>query len=399
MELLHEPGAKFEDSLLPFSLRKQGTYICNGKNFLHKYNALVEATRTMKPVQWDFNFLHFNQQATAPRLSNIDLDTLYKARALMLRDEYSYLILAYSAGSDSYNILRTFIDNGIKLDEIWVDMPLNMVEQAGYIPNMSKDSGNIVSEWYYAIKPDLDKLRITNPEIKINISDPTINPSEEDFEDTVSVSGTITVYTSLKRYRYIRDYVMGISQKKTVALVTGQDKPIPAKHTRDGVTYYGFVLADYSTYLKSDESSNGKFLVEYFYWSPNFPVIAVEQARRVWDYLFVNQQEANEKFEHFSDVNRRSFREKNFDTIVKKVCYSNWDFDRHQVEKTGQLTNGQFSSFLDLHKSERFIQSWRSNRDRSISALNANHFVPTLDGSKKELKSFTNFHTLGQFNI
>lgn len=48
------------------------------------------------------------------------LKTLYLQRVAQLRDEYDYLILNYSGGPDSHNILETFMTNNIFLDEIFI---------------------------------------------------------------------------------------------------------------------------------------------------------------------------------------------------------------------------------------------------------------------------------------
>ena len=46
------------------------------------------------------------------------LDELYVERAKKLRDEYEYIILCYSGGNDSSNVLETFYYNNIHIDEI-----------------------------------------------------------------------------------------------------------------------------------------------------------------------------------------------------------------------------------------------------------------------------------------
>ena len=66
-----------------------------------------------------------------------DLQQLYIQRAQYLRDNYEYLILNYSGGPDSHNILETFMLNGIFLDEILI--------------------------YSYFDEPTIDKLHHTNP--------------------------------------------------------------------------------------------------------------------------------------------------------------------------------------------------------------------------------------------
>ena len=46
------------------------------------------------------------------------LDQLYDARARQLREKYDYVVLSYSGGSDTHNILESFIRQGLHIDEI-----------------------------------------------------------------------------------------------------------------------------------------------------------------------------------------------------------------------------------------------------------------------------------------
>lgn len=48
------------------------------------------------------------------------LKTVYLQRALYLREKYDYLVLFYSGGYDSHNILETFLLNNIPLDEVCI---------------------------------------------------------------------------------------------------------------------------------------------------------------------------------------------------------------------------------------------------------------------------------------
>jgi hypothetical protein len=50
--------------------------------------------------------------------TQFSINSLYRARALELRDKYDYISVMYSGGIDSHMILQTFIENDIKIDEI-----------------------------------------------------------------------------------------------------------------------------------------------------------------------------------------------------------------------------------------------------------------------------------------
>lgn len=66
--------------------------------------------------EWHFNDSIFSshdwqQEPQTP------LTELYRQRAQQIRDKYDYLVLFYSGGADSQNILDTFVNNDIQLDE------------------------------------------------------------------------------------------------------------------------------------------------------------------------------------------------------------------------------------------------------------------------------------------
>ena len=123
---------KFEDSSHDPIHCKQGYYQVGRKLFNKKFNALLEASVTHQPVMWNFNQAVFAKQAQMPRIG-VPILELYKQRALQLRDKYDYLILAYSGGADSDNILKVFQQNNIYLDEVWCDWPSSLVEKSNYV--------------------------------------------------------------------------------------------------------------------------------------------------------------------------------------------------------------------------------------------------------------------------
>jgi hypothetical protein len=372
----------FEDSTLPVPLSKQGYYLVGHKRLLNKVAALIEATRAQKPLVWDFNSQAFREQLAKPRL-DVPLLQLYKERALQLREKYNYLILAYSGGSDSDNILKAFIDNGIRLDEVWCDWPKAIIEKSGYIPNLSTDATNMASEWYYVIEPELKKLAITNPEIKIHLSDCSVNPQLEDDETTLQVISAMSVYPSIKRWRYIKDY---LEQIKNSALIMGMDKVVPAQ----AGPYYGFMFTDGSTFFKSSPLHTA----EYFYWTPDFPAIMTEQAYRVWDYLKLHISYRAERMLH-TGIEWYN-RDNGFDKLIKQICYPKWDFTKHQCSKAGAFLNQQFEKPFALVKNERFMQSWQSNRDDTLKLISPASF--TTGRGTPELIKCTNFHAMGRLD-
>ncbi len=92
-------------------------WISDHRFFRNKSEALLYATEYNTDISYYYNdhvFDHVNW-GVCPVES---LSTLYEQRAREIRDNYDYVVLLFSGGSDSTNVLRTFLDNKIPIDEI-----------------------------------------------------------------------------------------------------------------------------------------------------------------------------------------------------------------------------------------------------------------------------------------
>ncbi len=96
---------------------RHGVYQVDGISFVNKFDALNLASKNNKEVYWNFNDEVYSSYNWSLPIET-SLPELYKQRAQQLRDKYDYLSLFFSGGADSTNVLHSFIDNDIFLDEI-----------------------------------------------------------------------------------------------------------------------------------------------------------------------------------------------------------------------------------------------------------------------------------------
>ena len=106
-----------------FMNKKLGYYSCNGIEFESKIRAAVYAEAIKQPIKWHFNESHFSQFPwhIEPEQS---LTELYNLRSRQIREEYDYVVICYSGGADSNNIVESFIRQGLHIDEIVSNWPL-----------------------------------------------------------------------------------------------------------------------------------------------------------------------------------------------------------------------------------------------------------------------------------
>jgi hypothetical protein len=346
---------KVDDDLatVPF-VERNGYYRVGDKNFNFKINALEEATRTNQSIQWEFNtdaYRNLNWRKS----SGASLSTLYRLRAEQLRNQYDYLVLAFSGGSDSYTVLRSFIDNNIHLDEIVCDWPLSQTEQLKISADASPENYN--SEWALAIKPVLEYVQQHHPKIKITVTDSLQSLSNEDHEDTCTLT-QIHNYVSIKRYRKILERIRTLSdQHRNVALVLGIDKPRMYVDKNVFCVYF----SDAACWIKS---SIGKYTrnVEYFYWTPNMPEIVLEQAHTIYQHVLQNKNSV--AFLTSSEHNR---------DFVKSLIYPLWNPKIFQANKGSSLIyNEQYAWFFSKQKTIE-IQSWESSMTTRLNLVDSKY--------------------------
>lgn len=376
-------GAVYKNSF------KRGTYHVGDKKFYYKIDALQEFARTKQPIEWDFHKDVFAAQVKKPRL-NIPLTELYRLRAQQLRDKCDYLVLAYSGGSDSDNILEICLRNNIKIDEIVVEQSFKLFEKNNFVPSTNKNYQNWPSEWYFVIKPKLDQISKLYPQIKITVLDSSENFEVDDDEYTSRVASVPSSYVVVKR---MRGWDRLISNRrdtyKNVTLMSGVDKCYPT--VRKGT--FGFTISDSAALALTMTD------MEFFYWTPDMPEIVVEQAWRIWDYLHLNPKIAVEKF----SANQKDYRtyhidrNLNFDDIIKTICYPYWDINKFQANKAlGQLHHNAHW-LVNKFQNERWYQSWHSNFKSTLASLPLS--VYQNGDPKNDYVRFANYHALGSFNM
>lgn len=325
-----------------------GYYVVNGEIIENKFYAAIKATETNSALEWNY-FDDIFDNVSISNLGEKHIKLLYKERALQLRNTYDYLILNYSGGSDSYTVLRTFLDNNIKLDHIFVLLPERVIDKNLYTPNfIDKSNRNHYSEWDLNIKQDLIWLHQKYPEIKLEIGDWTDNLIKNFFNDSVfefQTGAPLTVTRSLKMSCFSDTERELVSRGKKVASIYGVDKPNIVE--KDNMCFFYFIDKSCMTRVNPDNP----YGTEYFYISPSFPQLAVEQAYRFFRWFdnnpskrYLIKAKSRRVESGFKDWDLRQHYnelEQRFE-LAKFAVYPDWDFNRFQSDKPipGMITSG-----------------------------------------------------------
>ena len=146
-------------------------------------------------------------------------------------------------------------------------------------------------EWDLTIKPDLIWLSKNYPEIRIETHDWTkdmfnVKINESLFEQQqhyFTLSSLFRIPTHSTMEKTVRD------KGKTVASIFGIDHP-SINIDSEGYVYINFNDVSSTCFWASLENQSGQ---EYFYWTPDMPIIVFEQAYQIMLFLQNNRQYIN----------------------------------------------------------------------------------------------------------
>jgi hypothetical protein len=304
---------------------KYGYWLVDELKFENKYDALGAAALYNKTPEWIFhNPTWDNFDRT--KLGATPIKTLYKERAQQLRDTYDYLILYYSGGSDSHTVLRTFLDNNIKLDEICVKWPKIYQDGKFYVPNcVNLGPENHWSEWDFCVKPVLNILKSTHPEIYINVIDYYEGVNNLKMESVFEKSRHMRTASGMIFNSARSDTELKKSDSVRISHIYGVEKPILSlKNNQFNMHFSEFSLSVFPK--TNDESTN----IECFFWSENMPILAYEQAYQAAEY-YIKNPGARKYLWGSTKVSRQMIQKFQADVAIK-VLYDTWDY-RFQADK------------------------------------------------------------------
>jgi len=265
-----------------------GWYEVGEQRYYNKIHALYDHMENRKPIRWNVNDdiyskYQWNQEPAQ------SLEELYGERAKYLRNRYDYLVLHFSGGSDSCNILETFIDNKIDLDEI--------VTRGSY--SQSRLTTGVVaateqySECLTQALPLAQWAKDTHfPHVKISVVDTSNiildyfrkNPNWADFGGAGLTPG-MCVKSNLDlidpHWKTLAD------RGHKVAHIVGVDKPKIFRHNQYFYTRWTDLdLGEFN----SSRTTHDDYpqYIECFYWGRNAVNLQIKQLHVLKNYIKAN---------------------------------------------------------------------------------------------------------------
>lgn len=372
-----------------------GYYVVGNRRFNSKVDALLCGLASSQEVRWWFHDEVFSAYdwTAEPQQS---LDALYAQRARQLRESYDYLILSYSGGSDTQNILETFLRNNIHLDEVVCNHMSEATKRWTKLDRREVSAWNFAAEHDLQAVPRLRELADRAPRTKITMIDVSAHVlrSVAEMDDPTWVLRRNEHLSPGLLFRY--DYwhwaemMRTFERGKRVAIIVGIDKP--KTRIEDGQFWMVFPDSTVNiTTIREWNTDHVNVETEPFYWSPTAVDMLCKQAHVIRRWV-----RANPQMRQYWDRPSFSVMRKVHERVLRSVVYSNWDERWFQTVKSDTIWNTEFDAWLRSDGQHRqAMNGWRRGIAYLLRTLPQGSIIERR-GMPDGIKPFVKRYTIGQ---
>lgn len=354
---------------------KLGYYTVGQGKFYHKPSALIRATQTNQFPEWHFNREKLGSVAWDHE-PEVSLQELYRQRAQQLRNQYDYIRLEFSGGSDSTQVLYSFLNNGIHLDEIVTRWP-----KAGekFVPPdpFNTQPENTPSEWHYAAKPILKWVHDHFPKIKITIHDFSEDMLSGEHDESWiyrAKDWLLPSYPFKTAIDVTDDHRRTLDTGRNICVLWGVDKPkICIKDSK----FYAYFLDLQANNCSSEIGDWTNVTNEYFYWTPDLPDLVCKQAHTVKNWF---SQAVNHNLQHILKWPNYSVSQRAaYESIVKPLVFPDYDQSTFQVGKpSNSFYNEMDAWFYPNFHDATYYQAWQAGLAYLADKIDPKYFNQEL---------------------
>ena len=307
------------------SADKFGYYTVGDLKTYSKLEAIEWQTRTGIWPEWNFNkhiFDSYNWHIEPTK----SLWEMYKERAIQIRNEYDYIVLFYSGGSDSSNILSAWLEAGCKIDEI---ASMINLEGSSKRRDLYDNITDIADEPFRLVRPKIKQLQEQGYKFKfreIDICQHTldfIDLVKDDYFYYMNHSPSPNNIIKAIFRQNIPDYKKLIAEGKRLCFVWGTEKPSISTDANGWYFTFNDILDNCVNPFVQQRYNDGWY-DELFYWSPDYPEIVIKQAHTVKNYITAidtSSQYQTEKTKYGQNpVTKKYLKE----SVLKRIIYPKW---------------------------------------------------------------------------
>lgn len=281
-------------------------YSVGGKKIWNAVDARRQAQKTGTELQFH-SYDDCYDRVDWTKEPSGDWNTWCAQRATQLREKYQHLSLLFSAGSDSSDILRIFLENNIRLDELIIfKHPYNSIRK--------HEADTMIIPMARVYQKICPSLKVTVHEIRQDLYERWYS-DEQWLTAQGSMSGQMNMGAC--NYALLTDYFCNNNQKNQHGFIMGLEKP---KLLIEDGWWTSRILDRIWEYMTLSDNN-----IDQFYLSPDWPEFFVKQC-----WQFVRYMERN--FEH-TDM-----------TLLNNIYKQGGEHSHHYLAASGRRIYGDMSS-------------------------------------------------------
>lgn len=260
-------------------MQKNGRWIVNGRVFHTKPAAVEYASRTNSQIHFDF-FNDFYESVNWQEEPQESLQEIYKQRAEQLLAKYDYVVVLLSGGSDSTNMVKTFLNNNLKPSEVVSHGVLN--------ESIKANSKTNIEVTLSASKTAKLCEQAGIPYRFINLWDNIKNVKYNDnFFETADTRMCIDNLLKIEGLHGDKKFLEQVKKGKRVCIVIGLEKP--RVFINDGWFMTSFLdsVVMQNNWARDLNDNRGIYL-ERFYISTDMPKIVIKQCHTIINHFEKN---------------------------------------------------------------------------------------------------------------
>lgn len=324
-----------------------------------KIDACILGTKLNIHPIWHFSDQVWKSQnwSLEPKMNILEL---YKSRARQIREQYDYIILNYSGGSDSQAMVDAFLAAGCFIDEVVTVWNRKHTAKVVVTGTGANDARNIEAEYELTTRHGLTRIIDRSPNTKItyiDISDATVhNYQTLDGEEWLkhTVEHLHPQYVTRWSVTRDRDQLITMDRGMKTAILFGVDKPKVCIKDGKYYTYFVDIVANsFRGGFNRPEYDNMDYVL--FYWTPDMPEIIVKQSHMIRQWFEMNSHLKPILQWPNSDYTKRQV----YELVVRGIVYPEWDFNTFQCPKTSSPVYCEWDDwFFKEFKGTKIYDSW-----------------------------------------
>lgn len=384
-----------------------GYYSCDNLFFSSKIQACIYGTKTQKPVAWHFNDEVFDKYPWHIEPA-IDLDKLYNRRAREIREKYDYVILAFSGGGDSNNVLESFLRQGLFIDEIVTNVMGECNSVTVFDPKVI-DNWNEAAEFKFQTLPRLEHVKNVSPGTKITVLDLSSYVldffDEQKDESWLNFTRERLNVSGLLRHNFIHfnNVRKQFDKGKKIAMVLGIEKP-RTRINRDGVLtmFFGDQAVNIAT-VEEFMTDYSNAYIENFYWHPSCAELIAKQVHTIKKFLEKTPSMVPIWTPSISGDYQKMFRSVH-ERVLRPILYSStwhqsyWQANKSTLDWYSEIDDWFIKGFKDTSQFGIWNAGLQYVKENAKDYMKEQTNNARFDGKNLGLKPFIKEYTIGKIN-